>query len=89
MAPHLINWIGFLTHPLSAIVEQLNATSVLPVGPNFLERVGALPASIQEVVTHGLRHGATLAMAVAQLCSDADLRAVEPGFLPELPIYEI
>ena len=39
-------------------MEQLNAASVLPVGLNFLEHVRALPASIREVVTHGLRHGA-------------------------------
>ena len=63
MAPHLINWYGFLVLALSAIMEQLNAVSVLSTGPNFLERVCALPTWIQEVVTHGVRHGAALALA--------------------------
>ena len=67
-------------------MEQFNAVSVLPVGPNFHERIHALPARIQEVVTHGLRHGAMLALATAHICSDADLLAVEPGFPSELPV---
>ena len=86
MALHLINWYGFLVLALSAVMEQLNAASVLPVGPNFLEPVRALPAWIQEVVTHGLCHGAMSALAAAHLRSDVDLRAVEPGFPPELPV---
>ena len=67
-------------------MEQLNAMSVLPAGPNFLEHVRALPARIREVVTHGVRHGAVSALATAHLCSDMDLRAVEPGFPPKLPV---
>ena len=63
MAPHHINRYGFLVLALSVVMEQLNAASVLPVGPNFLERVCAQPTRIQEVVTHGLRHGATSALA--------------------------
>ena len=86
MAPHLINWYGFLVLALSAVKEQLNATSMLPAWPNFLDRIRALPAQIWEVVTHGLYHGAASALAVAHLRSDADLRAVEPGFPPELPV---
>ena len=71
---------------LSAIMEQLNAASVLLAGPNFLEHVRALPARIQEVVPHDVRHGAALALAVAHLCSGADLRAVDPRFPPELSV---
>ena len=37
---------GFLVLALSAVMEQLNAVSVLPMGPNFLERVHALPTWI-------------------------------------------
>ena len=67
-------------------MEQLNAASVLPAGTNYLERVHALLAWIWEVVTHGLRHGATSALAAAHLHSDVDLHAVEPGFPLELPV---
>ena len=67
-------------------MEQLNTASVLPVGPNFLEHIRALPARIREVVTHGVRHGAASALAATHLRSEADLRAVEPGFPPEQPV---
>ena len=67
-------------------MEQLNAASVLLAGANFLERVHALLAWIQEVVTHDIHHGATSALATTHLCSDVDLRAVEPRFPPELPV---
>ena len=67
-------------------MEQLNAMSVLPVGLNFLERVHDLLAQIQEVVMHGLHHRAASAPATAHLRSDADLRAVESGFPPELSV---
>ena len=71
---------------VSAIMQQLNTASVLPVGPNFLEHIHALPMWIWEVVMYGVCHGAMLALAIAHLYSDADLRAVELGFPPELPI---
>jgi hypothetical protein len=86
MAPHLINWYGFLILALSAVMEQLNDASVPPAGPNFLERIRALPARIRVAVMHGFRHGATSALAAAHLRSDTDLRAVEPGFPPKLSV---
>ena len=67
-------------------MEQLNVASVLSAGPNFLERICALPTWIQEVVMQGLRHGAAFALAAAHLHLDIDLGAVEPGFLSELPV---
>ena len=67
-------------------MEQLNAAFVLPVGPNFLEHVHALPMQIWEVVMHGLHHRAASALAASHLHSDMNLRAVEPGFLPELSV---
>ena len=67
-------------------MEQLNATSVLPAGPNFHEHIRALPAWIRKIVTHGVCHGAALALAAAHVHSDIDLHAVEPGFPLELPI---
>ena len=68
------------------MMEQVNVAFVLPVGPNFLEHVCALSAWIREVVMHGIHHGAMSALATTHLYSDANLRAVEPGFLPELPV---
>ena len=76
----------FFVLALSAVMEQLNAVSVLSVGLNFLERVHALPARIQEVMTHGVRHGGASTLATTHLHSDMDLRAVEPGFPLELPV---
>ena len=85
---HRILLIGrvFFILALSAIMEKLNAASMLPVGPNFLEHVHALPARTQEVVTHGVRHGAASTLATAHLHLDTDLRAVEPGFPLELQV---
>ena len=65
-------------------MEQLNAASVLPAGLNFLEHIHALSAWIQEVVMHGVHHGATAAQVASHLRSDVDLHAVEPWFPPEL-----
>ena len=71
---------------LSAVMEQLNTASMLSAGLNFLEHVRAPPAWIREVVTHDLRHGAASALAATHLWLDIDLRAVEPGFPPELSV---
>ena len=76
----------FFILALLAVMEQLNVVSVLPVGPNFLEHVQALPAQIQEVLTHGACHGTTSTLATTHLHSDMDLDAVELGFLSELPV---
>jgi len=76
----------FFVLALSTIMEQLNAASVLLVGPNFLERIRTLPAWIREVVTHGVHHGAMSALAAYYLHSDTDLRVVERGFLQELRV---
>ena len=45
---HRILLIGrvFFVLALLAVMEQLNVVSVLPVGPNFLEHVRALPVWI-------------------------------------------
>jgi hypothetical protein len=61
--------------------------AVLPSGRGLLQRVQALPVRVKEVVTHGVRRGAMAALAAAHLClqPEVDLRAVEPGFSPEVP----
>ena len=85
---HHILLIGrvFFVLALSAVMEQLNAASVLPAGPNFLDRVHALSVRIREVVMHGLCHGATSGLATTHLHLDVDLHAVEPWFPPEVPV---
>ena len=40
-----------------------------------------MPTRIRMVALHGVHHGATLALAVAQLCFSHDLRLLKPGFL--------
>jgi hypothetical protein len=67
-------------------MEQLNAASVLPAGPNFLEHIRALPTWIREVVMHGVLHGAASALDAAHLRSDTDLCVLEPGFSSELMV---
>ena len=44
------------------------------------DRLWAMPTRIRTVALHGVRHGATLALATAQLHSSHDLRLLEPGF---------
>jgi hypothetical protein len=39
-----------------------------------------IPVRAREVALHGARRGATVALAIAQVCSGHDLRLVEPGF---------
>ena len=56
---------------------------------NLEESPHALPTWVGEVVTHGVHHGATTALAVAQLRSGQDLHEVEPGFPPESSWDEI
>ena len=55
--------------------------SVLSAGPKLLERLLALLAWIQEVVTCGVCHGAAAALAAAhlRLQPGVDLRAMAPG----------
>ena len=36
---------------------------------------------VREVALHGVRHGATMALAVAQACSGRELRLLPHGFL--------
>jgi hypothetical protein len=75
---------AFFVLTILAIMEQLNAASVLPAGPNFVEHVRALSGWIREVVMHGVLHGAASALDATHLRSDTDLCVVEPGFPPEL-----
>jgi hypothetical protein len=42
-----------------------------------------VPISAREVALHGVCHGATVALAIAQVCSSHDLHLVEPGFPEE------
>ena len=53
------------------------------MGANLEESLHALPTQVTAVVTHGVRHGATMALAAAQLRSGLDLNKVEPGFPPK------
>ena len=57
--------------------------SVSPVGANLEEGLHALPTQVTAVVTHGVRHGATMALAAAQLRSGLDLNKVELVFPPK------
>jgi len=68
-----------------AALQEVAAVAVelvLPVGPNFHDRVRGLPAWIREVATHAICHGAMAALEAAHLHiePDVDLRMVEPGF---------
>ena len=40
-----------------------------------------IPNRVMEVALHGVRHGATMALAAAQACSGHNLRLLPHGFL--------
>jgi hypothetical protein len=86
VAPHLINWYGFLVLALLAVMEQLNAASVLPAGLNFLERVRALPVQIQEGVMHGLLPRSCISPGRRPPPFRRGLACGGAGFKPELPV---
>ena len=44
------------------------------------DRLWAMPALVRMVALHRVHHGAALALAAAQLCSDHDLCLPESGF---------
>jgi hypothetical protein len=51
-------------------------------GDTLVAHLQDIPMRAREVALHGVRHGADVALAIAQLHSGYDLRSVEPG-LPE------
>jgi hypothetical protein len=44
-------------------------------------RLHDIPNRIREVALHGVHHGATVALAMAQVCSGCELRLLPHGFL--------
>ena len=56
-------------------VNDVNAGGVL-----LEDHLWAMPAQVRMVALHRVHHGAALALAAAQLCSDHDLCLLEPGF---------
>jgi hypothetical protein len=50
------------------------------VGDTLVAHLQDIPVRAREVALHGARRGATVALAIAQVCSGHDLRLVEPGF---------
>lgn len=53
------------------------------MGANLNQWIRALPVRVMVVTTHGVCHGAAMALAAAQLQSDINLHEVELGFLEE------
>ena len=43
-------------------------------------RLQDIPAHIQEIALHGIRHGAAVALTVAQVQTEHDLHTMEVGF---------
>ena len=52
-------------------------------GDTLEARLLDVPMCTREVAFHGVRGGATIALAIAQVRSGHDLRLVEPGFPEE------
>ena len=52
-------------------------------GDTLEARIQDIPMHAREVDLHGVHHGATVALAIAQVRSGHDLRLVEPGFPEE------
>ena len=56
-------------------VGFINARGAMPV-----VRLYDIPNCVREVALHGVRHGAAMALAVAQACSGHELRLLPHGF---------
>ena len=67
---------------LAALQEAtLVAVNDVNIGGVLLEdRLWAMPAQVRTVALRGVRHGAALALAMAQLRSVNDLHLLEPSF---------
>ena len=59
----------------------LDAVGILGTGGlRLLDRLQGIPDQVEQAVELGIRRGAMLAFAAAQLRSGQDLRRLEPGF---------
>ena len=72
---------------LSAQLESLQlatdyaAQSVNTRGAVLVVRLHDIPNCAREITLHGVHHGATVALAVAQVRSECELRLLSHGFL--------
>lgn len=66
---------------LEKAMEAINELVQL-TGSNLHEQALGRLAWIRDVMAHGVRHGATVALAITHLCPqpEEDLHAIEPGF---------
>ena len=48
--------------------------------PLLINRLHDIPVRTQEIALHGIRRGAVVALATAQVQTGHDLRTMEPGF---------
>ena len=54
-------------------------------GAILVIRLHDIPNRVREVALHGVRHGAAIALATAQDCSDHNLRLLPHGFPDAVP----
>ena len=78
----LRRWLDDLEERYEAISRAaLDAVGILGTGGLLLlDRLRGIPDQVERAVELGIRRGAMLAFAAAQLCSGQDLRRLEPGF---------
>ena len=62
------------------LVANTATTTVNARGPLLNNRLQDFPMHIQEIALHGIHHGTTMALAVAQVQTEHDLRTMELGF---------
>ena len=55
-------------HPITFCRQQVNARGIVPV-----VRLHDVPNHAREITLHGVRQGATVALAMAQVCSRYEL----------------
>ena len=59
----------------NAAVDTVNAR-----GPLINARLNDIPTRVQEIALHGVHHGASVALTVAQVQTGYELHAMETGF---------
>ena len=75
-------WSLALTVQLESLQLAANeATDAVNArGPLINARLHDIPARIQEIALHGVRHGASVALTAAQVQTRYELHAMETGF---------
>ena len=63
------------------LVTNVATVAVNSQGPLINARLHDVPAHVQEIALHGVRHGTSMALTAAQVQTGYELHTMETGFL--------